>query len=394
MTHYDVVIAGGGPAGASAATVLAGAGLSVLVLDKAVFPRDKLCAGLLTWKTCRTIERVFGVTPRELKRLGVINNTSDAYRIRHRARILIEGPLVYPFHFVARRDFDAWCLDRARAAGAEVLTGAEVAWADPRAGQVRTRDGREFSGTHLLAADGALSTVRRFCAIDPASWRAEQGMGLEIYLERDWLRGRTGLCPDLLADFPTVYSGFVHAGYGWSFPHRDRVIIGICGLHRALREGEFRTALADFLDFLGIPPDHGLPVRGHPLPYGNWLRRPHDGRTLLVGDAGGMVEPFFGEGIHYALHTGELAARAVLEARTGADPRARYEALLADTVFTELEWSRKLRRLLFWMFSHGAVMPVAGLLRGGGNALQEMVHGIRSFKLLRRLHDFDPRRGE
>lgn len=387
MTGYDVLIAGAGPAGSAAAAVLAGAGARTLVLDRAEFPRDKLCAGLLTWKTVRTIERVFHRTPQELQARGVINHASGRYRIRHKAEELSCSDLVYPFHFVERRVFDAWCLERAREAGAEVALGEAVASVDPAGGRVRTSTGRELSARFVIGADGALSTVRSSLGVDPARWRPGQGMGLEVYLPRDWLAGRTGLHEDVLADFPTIYSGFIDAGYAWSFPHRDRVIVGICGLYHGRPAGMIRSCLDSFLRFLGLPGDHGLPVKGHPLPYGNWLERPCGGRVLLAGDAGGLVEPFFGEGIHYALRTGEMAALACLGALTaGADPCEAYVQALRAEIFPELLWSRRLRDALYWFVRGGLTAPVKLFLGAGGTKLQEMVHGKRSFRLLRKLH--------
>jgi geranylgeranyl reductase family protein len=386
MTEYDLIIAGCGPAGAAAATVAAGGGAKVLVLDRAQFPRDKLCAGLLTWKTVRTLGRLFGETAESLLDQGVINHKSSYYRIRHRETSLSEGGLVFPFHFVERRVFDAFCMERAGRAGAEVRLGQAVTWADPHRAVVRTASGDEFAGKFLIGADGALSQVRARCGFDQSLWRREQGMGLELYLYRDWLSGWSGLHQDVLADFPTIYSGFIDAGYCWSFPHRDRVIVGICGLYRNKPAGMIRERFEDFLDFLGIPKGHGLPVKGHPLPYGNWLKRPATGRTLLVGDAGGLVEPFFGEGIHYALRTGELAGEACLEAlKQGGDPGRAYVSALEREIFPELTWAKRLRNLLYWFTRAGLVLPVKAFLGGGGTRLQEMVHGKRSFRLLRKL---------
>ena len=385
MSQYDLIIAGCGPAGAAAATVAAKGGARVLVLDRAEFPRDKLCAGLLTWKTVRTLERLFGETASSLMELGVINHRSGYYRIRHRGTSLSEGELVYPFHFVTRRVFDGFCLERARLAGAEVRTGQAVTWADPFRAVARTAD-EEFSGKFLIGADGASSPVRALCGLGGRAWRREQGMGLELYLPRERLAGSNGLHEDVLADFPTIYSGFIDSGYCWSFPHRDRVIVGICGLYHGRPAGMIRDRFGDFLDFLGIPRDHGLPVKGHPLPYGNWLKRPAAGLTLLAGDAGGLVEPLFGEGIHYALRTGELAGQACLDAlKQGGDAGSAYVSALTREIFPELVWAKRLRNLLYWFTRAGLVSPVKAFLGGGGTRLQEMVHGMRSFRLLRKL---------
>jgi len=386
MAEYDLIVAGCGPAGAAAATVAALRGARVLMLDRAVFPRDKLCAGLLTWKTLQTLARLFGETPENLQSLGVINHKSSFYRIRHRDVSLSEGKLIYPFHFVDRRIFDTYCLSRAQTAGAEVSLGQTVIRADPDRAMVRLQDGRTLTGKYLIGADGALSAVRAHCPVDQRAFRREQGMGLELYLSREWLAahiGRSGLHPDLLADFPTIYSGFIDAGYSWSFPHRDRVIVGICGLYHGRPAGMIRTRFADFLTFLGLP--HDLPVKGHPLPYGNWLHRPIFGRTLLAGDAAGLVEPFFGEGIHYALRTGEMAGEACLAAlQGGADPGPAYLSALHQEIFPELLWAKRLRNLLYWFVRTGLLLPVRVFLRGGGTRLQEMVHGMRSFRLMRK----------
>jgi len=387
MAEHDVIVAGAGPAGASAAAVLAGAGARVLVLERAVFPRPKLCAGLLTWKTVRTLERVFGAGAAALEARGVINHKSGRYRIRHRDTVLSEGGLVYPFHFADRRVFDAWCLERAREAGAEVRQGLGVDWADPRQASVRDASGAVHAGRFLLGADGANSVVRGHCGIDAVRFRAGQGMGLEIHLERARLADVPGLHEDVTADFPTIASGFIDAGYCWSFPHKEFVVLGICGLYHGRPAGMLRACFTDFLDFLRVPDVLRRGVKGHPLPYGNWLKRPAAGRTLLVGDAGGLVEPFFGEGIHYALRTGEMAGRACLKALdTGADPCPDYLAGLEREIFPELVWSKRLRTALYWLTRAGILQPVRLFLGGGGTMLQEMVHGMRSFRFLRRLH--------
>ena len=384
--QYDVIIVGAGPAGTAAAKVLATAGRSVLVVDKAFFPREKLCAGILTWKTMRALQRIFGADASSLMQAGIINHKSSRYRIRHRQSILSQAGMAYPFHFVSRLDFDAWCLAQALDAGGHATFGAEVVWADAGTARVRTRDGREFRGQWLIGADGASSRVRACCGLETTGFRAGQGMGLEMHIPRAWLAGRAGLHEDLLADFPTVYAGFVDTGYAWSFPHRDRVIIGVCGLYHARPQGMLKRCLEDFLAFLGLPKDHGLPVRAHPLPYGNWLAHPGTGRTLLAGDAAALVEPLFGEGIFYALRTGEMAARAVLAGfGNSTSPQALYQADLERGIFPELIWAKRLRNLLYRLVRLKLALPVRLFLGVGGARLQELVHGMRSFKFMRRL---------
>jgi geranylgeranyl reductase family protein len=382
VTH-DVVIVGAGPAGATAAHVLARKGVNVLLLDKAEFPRDKLCAGLLTWKSMDALERAYGETAEALLAAGVINAAVSGYRIRFRERTLACGDIFYPFHFTSRRVFDKHLLDQAIRAGADARLGRQVTAVDPAAGVVRLADGETFRARHVIGCDGVASAVRRACPFDAAAWRSGLGGAMEFYLDKADPRLNAAVHEDLHAAYPTVYAGFLRAGYGWVFPHRDRLVIGIGG-HSARHGREFRAKFREFLVFLGLPPELADTAKGHGLPYGNYLEKPWHGRTLLAGDAAGLVETLFGEGIYYALRSGELAGEAVLAALTrGEDPTLLYGRGLRRDILPELSWSRKLRRILYASQTVG-FLPLLCFVRGGGRLLGEMIHGVRSYRLLLR----------
>lgn len=380
---HDAIIVGSGPAGSTAALVLAQQGADVLILDRAVFPRDKLCAGLLTWKTMDALERVYGETPSMLLDSGVVNAASSAYRIRYRDRVLSQHDIFYPFHFTQRRVFDAHLLERAMDAGAVSRQGCQAVAVDPKRGTIRLADGEELTGRYLIGCDGVTSLVRRSCHFDGANWRAGLGGAMEIRLDRENPILLGDVHTDLYADRPTVYAGFLRAGYGWVFPHRDKVVIGIGG-HSLIHGHEFVSKFKEFLTFLGLPPSLAETVKGHALPYGNYLPHPWYGRTLLAGDAAGLVEALFGEGIYYALHSGELAGQAVADALANGDvPQASYDRGLKSDILPELSWSRKLRRVLYTAQNMG-FLPLFCFLHGGRRPLDELIHGVRSYRLLRR----------
>jgi len=375
-TQYDVIIAGCGPAGATAGFVLAQKGMSVLMIDRAEFPRKKLCGGLLTWKSVQLLQTVFGLTPEDLIQAGVVNHVSDHYGIRTFDKSLAEGPLPFPFHFVDRTVFDQHLLNLAKEAGAEVMEGTRISECDPGAGTVALADGTIFQGQYVLGADGANSIVRQsFPSINKTRFKELMAPALEISLPPEAF-------PKPVVD-PELIVGFLGAGYGWVFPNKDRVIVGICGLRR--NKENFSDLFRAYLERLGVDPANVPEFHGHPLPYGNYLSNPCHGRTLLVGDAGGFVEPLFGEGIFFALCSGLYAGEALIEGmekRTAAGPI--YTRRLHQQIIPELKASDRLRWVLFRAMQYVGPSSLGLFVNSASTPLAEMVHGIRSYSWLRK----------
>jgi menaquinone-9 beta-reductase len=383
VKDYDVIVAGAGPAGAAAAAVLAGQGLRVGLLDRAEHPRPKLCGGLLTAKSVEAARRVFGLTLADLAARGGLFHETPRYLFAHQGRELLQGTAAEPFRFVDRPVFDALLVGVAVARGAEFLPGRAVESCDAASGLVRLRGGGELSGRFVIGADGANSVTRR--ALGPegfvrAQWRRNLAAAIEVELPVGVGPGRFPRAVRV----PELHVGSPRAGYGWVFPGPRGVKVGICGLRR--HERDFGAVFLDFLRLLGVAAPEGVALHGHPLPYGNALARPASGRLLLAGDAGGFVEPLFGEGIFYALATGAHAASATLCGLGAGEAAAagEYGRLLARTVRPEFVWSNRLRWLLFGVMRHLGAEPIRGFVNSAPAALAEMVHGRRSFKLLRR----------
>ena len=370
MVHsFDALVAGAGPAGSSAARVLARAGLSVALIDRREFPRPKLCGGLLTWKTGQELERVFG--PGVLD--GVVDFQTPRFEIRHWDQVLAAGSAPQPFRLVKRRVLDQRLLDLARDAGAHVFPGRAVVSCDPAQGELRTAQGDVFQGRFLIGADGAGSVLRTSLFPDKAAWRRNLAAALEIFLP-------AGALP-AAPDFPRLYAGCARTGYGWVFPNSDGQVVGLCGLLRGDKDPG--ALFRKFLDFLGVAEKARPALHGHPLPYGNWIGRPFGGRLLLAGDAAGMVEPLLGEGIFYAVSSGRLAAQAVLgEIKDSAPAGPAYAGALARNILPELRAANRLRWALFGLLRWPGPRGLAGLLRLLQNPLAQAVHGLRSYNLL------------
>lgn len=370
IQSYDAIICGAGPAGSAAARVLAGEGARVLILDRAEFPREKLCGGVLTKKSMLLIERIFGDRPEDLEAAGAVDAKAFEYAIRHFNEDMVAGRLDYPLHFAKRRVFDNRLLEQALAAGAEGRFGDGAADCEASDGLVRSCSGRNYAGRYIVGADGAASVIRRRVPLDKERWRENMATGIEAYIPGDMFPNPP--------EIPILNFGVINSGYGWVFPTGRGMVTGICGLTR--RNRDFMACFRGYLKFLGL--DEAVKASAHILPFGSFLEKPVHERVLLAGDAAGFTDCLLGEGIYYAMRSGEAAARAILRAMSGGPPVSRgYPEELAADVLGEIKATWIWRKVLF---GHQKNMrprwPLVPLMRAFRKRLSEMVQGDRSFK--------------
>lgn len=370
---FDVIVAGAGPTGSTAACILARKGLKVALIDKAEFPRKKLCGGLITYKTTKLLEKLYGCDVECLKNKGIINFESPEYSINYRDYNIRDAESSIPFRFVDRMDFDYFLLEKAANAGVDIFTGQEICECDYRNAEVKTKSRRIFKAQYLLGADGVNSTIRRFLPYDKKKWQSDMASTIEIIFDaKEYPRKVTK---------PELYIGHLRAGYIWVFPAKDKVVTGIGALNRCTTN--FKKTFMDFLKVQGINNPESLPMRGFPLPYGNFMKNPCFGRTILAGDAAGIVEPLFGEGIFYALQTGRYAGEAIARGLAeNRNPEQFYRDRLKKYVFPELVYSNRLRWTLFYSQPLLKHMSFKVAFRSMPRILADMVHGIRSYKFL------------
>lgn len=411
----DAIVVGAGPAGSTTAYHLAKAGLDVVLLEKCAFPREKVCGD--------------GLTPRSVKQLVAmgVDVAPEAGWLRNKGLRVISGGIQlhldwpelasYPDYGLVRRraDFDEILSRQAVKAGARMYERCNVSGPiiDDRTGRIlgvtaklgEDKQPVSFRAPVVVAADGNSSRLSLAMGLHR---REDRPVGVAVrtyfttprhddnYLE-SWLElwdRRPGQEPQLLP------------GYGWIFGMGDgtsNVGLGVLDTTPAVKDLNWRSVLKAWC--ASLPADWGFteenmtgPIRGAALPMA-FNRQPHYAKgLLLVGDAGGLVNPFNGEGIAYAMESGEIAARVIVQALARSTAVQRelallgYRRILKETyggyytlgrAFVKLISNPKIMKLFTQRgLTHPVLMRFAHKLLAnlsepsGGDAMDRLIHGL------------------
>jgi geranylgeranyl reductase family protein len=345
----DVIVVGAGPAGASAAFHLARAGVDVLLLERSAFPRDKVCGD--------------GLTPRAVRQLIAMGIDVDGpgWQKNKGLRIVGAGHRLelpwpelesFPSYGLVRTrsDLDEILARHAEHAGARLVERTLVTGPllDERAGRVtgvlarpvddrgrRAGEEQSYTAPVVIACDGVSARLAIALGLERRENRP-MGVAVRAYYttprhDDEWMESWL----ELWAPKPDSDQLQLLPGYGWIFGVGDgtaNVGLGILNTSSAFRHVDYKDVLHRWLS--QTPEEWGFrdenlvgPIRSAALPMG-FNRKPHYTRgVLLCGDSGGMVNPFNGEGIDYALEAGHLAAETVVEALSRPEGPARERVL-------------------------------------------------------------------
>ena len=349
MERFDVLVVGAGPAGSATAIHLARAGASVLLVDKAVFPRDKPCGGGLTGRALRYIP--CAVDP-------VVEHVVDRLVVRagyaRKVTRTSDEPLI---DMTQRRRLDLHLAEQAVAAGAHFRDGVAVTGIEVDAEGVSARlAGSRVRASFLVGADGANGVVAKAAGLGEGIVR---GVALEGNVP--W----SELDRSAYARTAWVELGIVPGGYGWVFPKGDHANLGVGGW---LTEGpSLRAHLERLAKAHHVDPSALENVRGHRLPMRELGAPAARGRVLLVGDAAGLVDPLSGDGMYEGFVSARLAAGAIV-----AGAPETYEPALSTALdhHAAASWKAKRaadrypRACLWALRAPGVFGAVCGLLRG------------------------------
>jgi geranylgeranyl reductase family protein len=308
MKIWDAIIVGAGPAGCGAAFDLVHHGREVLLLDKADFPRQKACAGGLTVKALKALR--YSIEP-------VIRQQISQMRLeRDVGRAITLGRRSSCCFMTVRQELDDFCFRQTTRAGAQFrrIRTIDAITQEP-AGVTLSVDGDLLRARFLVGADGVHSRVRQLAGMESNwFWR---GFALEATVPT-----LNAAAHKLAFDFAPVRNG-----YGWVFPKGDHLNIGLYS--SSPDEKLNRARLSAYVRGRSVHADAEC-IIGQYAGFGAAQHKPVSNRIFLVGDAGGFVDPLTGEGIYFAIVSGQAAALAIKkDLASGGSAREEFARLTA-----------------------------------------------------------------
>ena len=374
---YDVIVVGGGPGGAASAREAAKLGLDVLLIEKEAHPRRKICAGGFRADLPNLLD--FDVS-------SVIEHETCGSHIYAPSglKVICTRPEIAGYT-VKRSLFDHLLLTKASEAGAEVRAGLEVIDVHEGTNEVciECNDGKSYSARYIVGADGVNSRIARKTGIKPKWADKEIGLCIEAGVPMDYdeiMNITQGPYDDSKRVCIEIFFGGLEHAYSWCFPKKDEVSLGL-GCLMPYASG-LKQAWAKFIENFeklnGVKVDISN-AKAMRVPLAGPIKTTTTKRIMLIGDAGGFVSPATGEGIYYAVETGQIAARTISATHVNE-----YQKEWKRTIGKQLGVSNFLANL---MFNSEASMEIVVQMAHSDeyirNRMTELIGGLKPYTELR-----------
>ncbi len=288
---YDVIVIGAGPAGCASAFTLSNFGLKILLIDKSIFPRRKLCGGMVTLRAKKFYREIF---TDNFKFLPIIK--SYGCEFYYKQEFLNSIQHYRELFFTNREEFDTTLLKMVKERGVTILEGAKVINIDKNRNEITLSNGKNYQAKYIIGADGIHSRVAKI--LFQRSFNLESsaiGLKVDIPIKKSFSN-------------PKIYFGDFRWSVGWIFPKREYISVGL--ISRFSKNRNIKENFKTFLKKLNYQIDDKR-LKASYTPFGDYKRVPGYKNIILCGDAAGLVDPITGDGISYAFQSGYLGALAI-----------------------------------------------------------------------------------
>ncbi|MDO8624569.1 MAG: geranylgeranyl reductase family protein [Candidatus Diapherotrites archaeon] len=387
-TTFDVIVVGAGPGGSACAMYLGNAGLRVLLLDKAVFPRDKTCGDAIGAKS-QAVMRELGFL-NEIESIDHAKIYGVLFSSPNQATVTIQFPDSDPQtgkggYCIRREVFDDFVFQHAKAhtnvTAIEAFQVTELVQENGfvtgiKGTDIKTKQNAQFSAKAVVGADGASSIVATKLGLN-AVIPDHDCLALRAYYD-----GISGMTPNIEIHFVDS----LLPGYFWIFPlENGRANVGVGMVTKDIKSHKISLQKEMFSVIENHPmfkerfrnATRTSDVKGWRLPFGSYRRKVNGNGWVLIGDAASLVDPFSGEGISNAMYSGKIAAEQIISILKDGKPvteeaLAPYTQKLWATLGNELSTSYKLQRIGRNKFLLNLVVGRASRSK----KMQEMISGM------------------
>jgi geranylgeranyl reductase family protein len=310
---YDVIIVGGGPAGSSAGRRAGINGLHTLLIEKEVFPRYKACGGALSERALSYLDFPLPSSLREREIFG--------------ARFRFKGSVIEGSHesriatMITRSILDDYLLEKGRETGIEIKVGEKVIDYKEQGDFVEIVTNKNvYRSKFVIIGEGSQGKLKRKVRV--IDTKGTYGVCIVADVGEDIEK-----IDQAMFNIVEIHFDVLNMGYGWIFPHKNYYSVGIGAFANKIMNP--KGIMNEFLKKNGFNGTYRF--RGHTIPAGGIKRNVVSSRTVLVGDAAGFVDPFAGEGLAYAIRSGQIAADIITETirgnNNGAHLKQQYESM-------------------------------------------------------------------
>jgi len=325
MMKYDSIVVGLGPAGATAVYEMSKRGYNILAFDKQKHPRYKPCGGGLSARIEKIIDSDFkNIVEREINKVNfVVRGAGEIHAVSKNTIVFM----------VMRNMFDNFLIEKARNLGAEIHETEKVVRLEERENYVVvvTEKNKYFSD-FVIGADGISNTVANSIGLKPNKRNAVV-IEAEIKVKEKLFKK---LNREMFFDF-----GYIPYGYAWIFPKAHHLSIGAGGIKKIIKNPK-----PYYLDFLSkyeiIDEIETKQEYIYTIPVFNGKSKLTTSRTILIGDSAALVNPFLGEGIYYAIRSGQIAAEVIDGVFNHRNKITAYQEYIEKEIYRDFEYSQKI----------------------------------------------------